>query len=306
MMNTNMMKLNNTLETSPKTFSMTQKPISLDESLNRQNIYIPLSHLAEIKIVEGPAMINSENGMLRSIVYFNARGKDMMSVINEAEKLIKQNLKLPEGYSIEWSGQFENKIRAQKTLMIIIPITLLIIFVLLFLALKNMKEALIVMLSVPFALIGGVYMIYILNYNFSVAVWVGFIALYGIAVETGVVMVVYLHESLDKRIKMKMKSGNASISLQDIYEATIEGSVLRLRPKLMTVATSMVSLIPVMWSTGTGADVMKPLTAPMIGGLLTSAIHVLVVTPVLFYITKSRELKREKLQLSKISQWMYE
>jgi len=305
-MNTNMMKLNNTLETSPKTFSMTQKPISLDESLNRQNIYIPLSHLAEIKIVEGPAMINSENGMLRSIVYFNARGKDMMSVINEAEKLIKQNLKLPEGYSIEWSGQFENKIRAQKTLMIIIPITLLIIFVLLFLALKNMKEALIVMLSVPFALIGGVYMIYILNYNFSVAVWVGFIALYGIAVETGVVMVVYLHESLDKRIKMKMKSGNASISLQDIYEATIEGSVLRLRPKLMTVATSMVSLIPVMWSTGTGADVMKPLTAPMIGGLLTSAIHVLVVTPVLFYITKSRELKREKLQLSKISQWMYE
>ncbi len=306
MMNTNMMKLNNTLETSPKTFSMTQKPISLDESLNRQNIYIPLSHLAEIKIVEGPAMINSENGMLRSIVYFNARGKDMMSVINEAEKLIKQNLKLPEGYSIEWSGQFENKIRAQKTLMIIIPITLLTIFVLLFLALKNMKEALIVMLSVPFALIGGVYMIYILNYNFSVAVWVGFIALYGIAVETGVVMVVYLHESLDKRIKMKMKSGNASISLQDIYEATIEGSVLRLRPKLMTVATSMVSLIPVMWSTGTGADVMKPLTAPMIGGLLTSAIHVLVVTPVLFYITKSRELKREKLQLSKISQWMYE
>jgi Cu(I)/Ag(I) efflux system membrane protein CusA/SilA len=177
---------------------------------------------------------------------------------------------------------------------------------LLYLALKDYKEAAVVMLSVPFALIGGMYMIFVLGYNFSVAVWVGFIALYGIAVETGVVMVVYLHEALDKRIRSYMKGERGEITREDIYEATVEGSVLRLRPKLMTVFTSMVGLIPVMWSTGTGSDVMKPLTAPMIGGLITSAIHVLVVTPVLFAIMKENALKKGKLKLSRMSDWMKE
>ncbi|MGB9663633.1 MAG: efflux RND transporter permease subunit [Ignavibacteria bacterium] len=279
---------------------------SLNENFKGENIYLPLSWIADVKITTGPPMISSEDGMLRSIVFMNARGRDMGSVVEDAKKLIQQELKLPQGYSYSFSGQYENKIRAQRTISIIMPIVFLIIFVLLYLALKDYKEAAIVMLSVTFALIGGMYIIFILGYNFSVAVWVGFIALYGIAVETGVVMVVYLHEALDKKIRSYLKGERGEITNQDIYDATVEGSVLRLRPKLMTVFTSMVGLIPVMWSTGTGSDVMKPLTAPMIGGLLTSAIHVLVVTPVLFAIMKENALKKGKLELSKMSEWMKE
>jgi Cu(I)/Ag(I) efflux system membrane protein CusA/SilA len=162
------------------------------------------------------------------------------------------------------------------------------------------------MLSVPFALIGGMYMIYFLGYNFSVAVWVGFIALYGIAVETGVVMVVYLHETLDKKIRAHHRGERGELTNKDIYDATIEGSVLRLRPKLMTVFTSMIGLVPIMWATGTGSDVMKPLTAPMIGGLLTSAIHVLIVTPILFAYMKENALKKGKLEVSKMAEWIKE
>jgi Cu(I)/Ag(I) efflux system membrane protein CusA/SilA len=269
-------------------------------------IYLPLSELADIRVLTGPPMINSENGMLRSIVFMNTRGRDMGSVMNDAKKIIEQNLKLPPGYSYSWSGQYESKMRAQRTIEIIMPIVFLLIFLLLFLTLKNYVEAGVVMLSVPFALIGGIYMIYMLGYNFSVAVWVGFIALYGIAVETGVVMVVYLHEALDKRLRAHQRGERGGITNKDIYDATVEGSVLRLRPKLMTVATAMVGLIPVMWSAGTGSDVMKPLTAPMIGGLLTSAVHVLVVTPILFAYMKERALKKGKLEISKMSGWMKE
>lgn len=268
--------------------------------------YLPISALADVKVLTGPPMISSENGMLRSIVFMNTRGRDMGSVMVDAKKVIESGLKLPAGYSYAWSGQYESKVRAQQTIEIIMPVVFLLIFFLLFFTLKNYVEAGVVMLSVPFALIGGMYMIYILGYNFSVAVWVGFIALYGIAVETGVIMVVYLHEALDKKLIAQQKGLRGPITKDDIYEATVEGSVLRLRPKLMTVFTAMVGLIPVMWATGTGADVMKPLTAPMIGGLLTSAIHVLVVTPILFAIMKERALKKGKLELSKMSDWMKE
>ncbi|MFH0733092.1 MAG: CusA/CzcA family heavy metal efflux RND transporter [bacterium] len=269
-------------------------------------VYLPLSEVADIDVVTGPPMISSENGMLRSIVFLNARGRDMGGVIGDAKKLIDEKLILPAGYSLTWSGQYENKISAERTIKIIMPVVFLIIFVLLFMTLKDYKEAFVVMLSVPFALIGGMYMIYFLGYNFSVAVWVGFIALYGVAVETGVVMVVYLHEALDRRIKEFQSGKRSQITIKDIYEATIEGSVLRLRPKLMTVGTSMIGLIPVMWATGTGSDVMKPLTAPLIGGLLTSAVHVLVVTPVLFAIMKERVLKKGTLKASKMADWMKE
>ncbi len=268
--------------------------------------YLPISALADVKVLTGPPMISSENGMLRSIVFMNTRGRDMGSVMVDAKKVIESGLKLPAGYSYAWSGQYESKVRVQQTIEIIMPVVFLLIFFLLFFTLKNYVEAGVVMLSVPFALIGGIYMIYILGYNFSVAVWVGFIALYGIAVETGVIMVVYLHEALDKKLIAQQKGLRGPITKDDIYEATVEGSVLRLRPKLMTVFTAMVGLIPVMWATGTGADVMKPLTAPMIGGLLTSAIHVLVVTPILFAIMKERALKKGKLELSKMSDWMKE
>ncbi|HEX3072337.1 MAG TPA: efflux RND transporter permease subunit, partial [Ignavibacteriales bacterium] len=282
---------------------------SAEYSLLNQNsgglIYLPLSYVADIKTEVGPPMINSENGMLRSLVYMNARGRDLGGVINDAKSAIEKELKLPPGYSYSWSGQYENKIRAQRTITVIMPIVFVIIFMLLYFTFKDYKEAAVVMLSVPFALIGGMYMIYILGYNFSVAVWVGFIALYGIATETGVVMVVYLHEALDRRINNALKN-NTHITKQDIYDATIEGSILRLRPKLMTVFTSMIGLLPVMWSTGTGSDMMKPLTAPMIGGLLTSAVHVLIVTPVLFIIMKENALKKGKLEISKIAGWMKE
>ncbi|MBE0651395.1 MAG: efflux RND transporter permease subunit [Bacteroidales bacterium] len=268
--------------------------------------YLPISELADVKVLTGPPMISSENGMLRSIVFMNTRGRDMGNVMVDAKKVIEDNLKLPAGYSYTWSGQYESKVRAQQTIQIIMPVVFLIIFVLLFLTLKDYMEAGVVMLSVPFALIGGMYMVYILGYNFSVAVWVGFIALYGVAVETGVVMVVYLHEALDKRIRAHKKGTRGPLTKKDIYEATVEGSVLRLRPKLMTVGTSMIGLIPIMWATGTGSDVMKPLTAPLIGGLLTSAVHVLVVTPILFAIMKERALRKGTLELSKMSDWMKE
>ncbi|HEX7357384.1 MAG TPA: efflux RND transporter permease subunit, partial [Ignavibacteriaceae bacterium] len=282
------------------------KIISLLSTQQNSITYLPISELADVKILAGPPMISSENGMLRSIVFMNTRGRDMGNVMIDAKKVIDENLKLPAGYSYSWSGQYESKVRAQQTIQIIMPVVFLIIFVLLYMTLKDYMEAGVVMLSVPFALIGGMYMIYILGYNFSVAVWVGFIALYGVAVETGVVMVVYLHEALDKRIRDHKKGLRGPLTSKDIYEATVEGSVLRLRPKLMTVGTSMVGLIPVMWATGTGSDVMKPLTTPLIGGLLTSAIHVLIVTPILFAIMKERALKKGKLELSKMSDWMKE
>lgn len=279
---------------------------SLTSSSQNSVVYLPLSELADVRILTGPPMISSENGMLRSIVFMNTRNRDMGSVMVDAKRAIAEKLTLPAGYSYTWSGQYESKVRAQRTITIIMPVVFLIIFVLLYFTLKDYKEAGVVMLSVPFALIGGMYMVYALGYNFSVAVWVGFIALYGIAVETGVVMVVYLHEALDKRLRAYHRGERGEITDQDIYEATVEGSVLRLRPKIMTVATSMIGLIPVMWASGTGSDVMKPLTAPMIGGLLTSAMHVLVVTPILFAIMKERALKKGKLEVSKMADWMRE
>jgi Cu(I)/Ag(I) efflux system membrane protein CusA/SilA len=290
-----------------QTASTGSADFSLLSTDNKSTVsYLPLSELADIKVVTGPPMISSENGMLRSIVYMNTRGRDMGNVMSDAKKIIEENLNLPPGYSYTWSGQYESKVHAQRTMEIIMPVVFLIIFVLLYFTLHDYKEAGVVMLSVPFALIGGMYTIFFLKYNFSVAVWVGFIALYGVAVETGIVMVVYLHEALDKRLKAHYDGKRDKITNKDIYESAIEGSVLRLRPKLMTVLTAMIGLVPVMWATGTGSDMMKPLTAPMIGGLLTSAVHVLIVTPILFVIMKERALKKGKLEISKMAGWMKE
>ena len=266
--------------------------------------YIPLGQLATIRVVPGPPMISSEDAQLRSIVYLNVRGRDMGSFVNEAKEVLTKQLALPPGYTIQWSGQWENQVRAKERLTILMPIVFLIIYVMLYFVTKDFVEALVVMLSVPFALIGGVYLVYLLGYNLSVAVWVGFIALYGLAVETGVVMVVYLHEALDRRLREFEKGKRGPITDRDIIDATIEGSVLRLRPKIMTVATAMIGLIPIMWSTGVGADVMQPLAAPMIGGLITSTIHVLVVTPILFSSMKQRALRKGTLRRSHMSSWM--
>ncbi len=228
----------------------------------------------------------------------------MGSFVEEAKTVLANELKLPQGYTVLWSGQWENQVRAKQRLEILMPVVFLIIFVMLYFTTKDITEALVVMLSVPFALIGGVYLVYILGYNFSVAVWVGFIALYGLAVETGVIMVVYLHEALDRKFHAYEAGKRGPITLQDVYDATVEGAVLRLRPKVMTVATAMIGLVPIMWSSGVGSDVMQPLAAPMIGGLITSTIHVLIVTPILFSSMKERALRKGTLKKSQMAAWV--
>ncbi len=258
----------------------------------KNGAHIPLAMVTKIKLSTGAPEIASEGGLLRSIVFLNVRGRDMGGFVTEAKQILEKQLKLPTGYYVAWSGQWENQIRAKKRLQFLVPLGILVIFILLYFTFHSVLEASMVMLSVPFALVGGVFLVYALDYNMSVAVWVGFIALYGVAVETGVVMVVYLHEALDKRLLQ------GPVTEQDIYEATFEGAVLRLRPKLMTVAVSLIGLVPIMWSSGTGADVMKPIAAPMIGGMISSAIHVLIMTPVIFVLMKKRDLKKGKLKYS--------
>ena len=255
-------------------------------------VQVPLSLVTKLKVSTGAPEINSEGGLLRSIVFLNVRGRDMGGFVGEAKTVLEKQLKLPPGYYVAWSGQWENQVRAKARLQMLVPAGILIIFILLYFTFHSALEASMVMLSVPFALVGGVYLVKLLGYNLSVAVWVGFIALYGIAVETGVVMVIYLHEALDKKLI------NGPCTEQDIYDATFEGAVLRLRPKLMTVAVALIGLIPIMWSTGTGADVMKPIAAPMIGGMISSAVHVLIMTPVIFVMMKKRDLKKGRLHYS--------
>ncbi|GFO63277.1 CusA/CzcA family heavy metal efflux RND transporter [Geomonas paludis] len=253
---------------------------------------VPLSLVTKLKVSTGAPEINSEGGLLRSIVFLNVRGRDMGGFVNEARTVLEKQMKLPPGYYIAWSGQWENQVRAKARLQMLVPAGILIIFILLYFTFHSALEASMVMLSVPFALVGGVYLVKLLGYNMSVAVWVGFIALYGIAVETGVVMVIYLHEALDKKLL------KGPVTEQDIDDATFEGAVLRLRPKLMTVAVALIGLVPIMWSSGTGADVMKPIAAPMIGGMISSAVHVLIMTPVIFVLMKKHDLKKGKLKYS--------
>ncbi len=253
---------------------------------------IPLSSVAAIKFENGPPMITSENAMLRGAVLFNVRDRDLGSTVKEAiEKLNHEMGVLPSGYYLEWSGQYENLIRGQQTLIVILPIVLLIIFVSLYLAFKSIREAFFSLITVPFALIGGAYMVYFYGANLSVAVAVGFIALFGIAVETGVVMVIYLNDAMQQLVKLR---GNSSetISKDELREYVIAGAAKRLRPKLMTVCVALFGLIPVLWSTGVGSDVMQPIVLPMIGGVLTSSTHILLVTPLIFLMTKEYELRK--------------
>ncbi|HEX9859988.1 MAG TPA: efflux RND transporter permease subunit, partial [Nitrospirota bacterium] len=258
-------------------------------------LHVPLGQLAKITITPGPDMINSENSLLRSIVFLNVRGRDMGGFVEEAKKKLDEGLKLPPGYYVTWSGQWENQVKTSRRLMYLVPVVMLIIFVMLYFTFHSALEAVMVMLSVPFALVGGVYLLWALGYYWTTAVSVGFIALYGVAVETGVVMVVYLHEALDKRLEA------GAVDREGINEAAYEGAVLRLRPKLMTVMVALMGLVPIMWSTGAGADVMKPIAVPMIGGMISSAVHVLIMTPVIFVMMKEHALKKGKLKVSEIS-----
>jgi len=253
---------------------------------------IPLSAVADINITEGPPMINSENAMLRGTLLFNVRGRDLGSTVAAAKKKVENLVeKLPTGYFLQWSGQYENQVRAQNRLKIIMPIVLVIIMVILFFTFHSIREVLIVLSSVPVALVGGVYSLYFFHVNFSVAVAVGFIALFGVAVETGVLMLVYMNNSLNKKNK-KVEEENRPMTKQDIKDAIYEGAVLRLRPKLMTVLVDIIGLLPVLIATGTGSDVMKPITIPFVFGLITSTLFVLIVLPVLFAMVREYELKK--------------
>ena len=254
---------------------------------------VPLAQLAEISLTTGPAMVRDEDAQLAGYVYVDTATTDIGGYVDAAKAAIGQHLKLPTGYTLQWTGQYEFQVRARERLKILIPLVFFIIFMLLYMTFHSASEATIVMLSVVYAMTGGVILQWLLGYNFSVAVWVGYIALYGVAVQTGVVMVVYLHEALDKRLRQ-----GGELTADDVLRATIDGSVLRLRPKLMTVTVVMASLVPIMWSAGVGSDVMKPIAAPIIGGMVTSTIHVLIITPVIFYIMKMRALRKGTLRPS--------
>ncbi|HZJ59006.1 MAG TPA: efflux RND transporter permease subunit [Chitinophagaceae bacterium] len=259
---------------------------------------IPLGAVADIKLNDGPPMINSENAMLRGTVLFNVRERDLGSTVKEAQKKLSQMVsRLPKGYFLEWSGQWENQIRANRTLKMIMPIVLIIIFMVLYFTYHSFKESVITMITVPFALIGGVFMVYFYGVNLSVAVAVGFIALFGMAIETAMLMTIYLNEAMQN---MVARHGNSPASLTPaiIREFVVEGAAKRLRPKLMTVSVGLFGLIPILWATGVGSDIMRPITIPLIGGTITSTIYVLLITPVIFEIVKERELKRRgKIEL---------
>ena len=258
-----------------------------DESQTLENVLVaapsgeqvPLGQVATFEQTRGAAMITSENGLLLATVLLNVQGRDVGGFIDEARAAVASQVALPQGYFVGWSGRYENQELARQRLQVIVPIVLVVIFALLYFIYHSALEAAHVMLAVPFALTGGVYLLWLLGYNFSVAVWVGFIALFGTAVQTGIVMVIYL----DEAVRKKMADVGGALTRRDLREAVIEGALLRLRPKLMTVSTVVAGLLPIMWSERVGAEVMKPLATPVLGGMLSSLIHVLVVTPVLFY-----------------------
>jgi len=253
---------------------------------------VPLSAVADVVFEDGPPMIASDNAMLYGAVFFNVRGRDLGSTVEDAmQKLATHKDILPPGYFVEWSGQYENLIRGKQTLMWIAPLVLLIIFASLYFAFRSIREAFLSLITVPFALIGGAYLIYFWGVHLSVAVAVGFIALFGIAVETGIVMVIYLNDAMAQLIAQKGNSRD-TITKADLEEYVIRGAAKRLRPKIMTVCVSLFGLLPVLWSTGVGTDVMKPIVLPMIGGVFTSAIHILLVTPLIFLMAKEYELRK--------------
>lgn len=247
---------------------------------------IPISQIADVTFETGPSMLRNENGLLSGYVFVDITGRDVGSYVVDAKKLVLQELDLPEGYSLSWSGQYENMIRVKERLKMVIPLTLFLIFMLLYLNTKSPLKAGIVMLAVPFSLIGAVWFLWLLNYNTSIAVWVGMIALMGLDAETGVFMLLFLDLSYKEWVtKGKMKTK------EDLTEAIVHGAVKRVRPKMMTVMAALIGLLPIMWSMGTGADVMKRIAAPMVGGLITSFILELLIYPVLFAIWKERELR---------------
>jgi len=248
---------------------------------------IPLSAVASVRIVDGPPMLRSENARLSGWVYVDARGRDLVSVVHDLQAAVAREVKLPPGYSVSWSGQFEYLERAKARLAYVVPFTLLVIFVLLYLAFRRIDEALTIMLAVPFALVGGYWLLWLLGYSTSVATAVGFIALAGVAAEFGVVMLIYLRNAWEARLAAGGEPTEAA--LRDAIE---EGAVLRVRPKAMTVAVIMAGLLPIMLSHGTGAEVMQRIAAPMVGGMITAPLLSMLVIPAAYLLLRRRGLRR--------------
>jgi Cu(I)/Ag(I) efflux system membrane protein CusA/SilA len=247
---------------------------------------IPLGYVAKMELTNGPPVIKSENARRTSWVYVDIRDIDVGSYVANAKEVIASNVDLPPGYSLIWSGQYEYMERAISRLKLVIPITLLVIFLLLFLNFKNVQESLIVLLSVPFSTVGGIWLIYALGYNLSVAIGVGFIALAGVAAETGVIMLIYLDHAYKDGIKQGKMTG-----VGDLYAAVIHGAVERVRPKMMTVTAIMAGLLPIMWGTGTGSEIMQRIAAPMIGGMVSSTALTLIVIPVIYHLWRERQFR---------------
>ena len=242
---------------------------------------VPLEQLADIRMVEGPAMLRDEGGMLAGYVYVDIAGRDIGTFVKEAKQVVESKVQVPKGYQLIWSGQYENMERVKERLKVVLPLTGFLIFILLYINTKSVVKTGIVLLAVPFSLIGAVWLLYFLDYNISIAVWVGMIALMGLDAETGVFMLLFLDLAYNDSVregKMKTK--------EDLHEAIIHGAVRRVRPKMMTVLASFIGLLPIMWSHGTGADMMKRVAAPMVGGLFTSFILELLVYPAVYFIWK--------------------
>jgi Cu(I)/Ag(I) efflux system membrane protein CusA/SilA len=251
-------------------------------------VMVPLGQLAKVSITKGAPALRTENAQLVAYIYVDIRDRDIGSYVKDAQRAVRDQVKLQPGYTIQWSGQFEYMERATEKLKLVVPLTLVIIFLLLYLNFRRMTETLIVMLSVPFALVGGVWLLWLLDYNLSVAVAVGFIALAGVAAETGVVMLIYLDHALEK-IRKEREAKGERLTLQDHYDAMIEGAVERVRPKMMTVVAIIAGLLPIMWGTGTGSEVMRRIAAPMVGGMISSTVLTLVVIPAIYMLVKTRQ-----------------
>jgi len=244
---------------------------------------IPAAELAEIRTTSGPTMLRNEDGLLTGYVYIDVSGRDFVEYVDEANRAIRDKVTLSQGYAISWAGQYEAIARMETRLAEIVPLTLLLIFLLLYMNTRSLPNTLIVLLAVPFSAIGAIWALYLLGYHMSIAVWVGLIALFGVDAETGVFMLLYLDQAYDRAKRENRLNGPA-----DLKRAILEGTARRVRPKFMTVSTMFVGLLPIMWSTGTGSDVMKRIAAPMVGGILTSFALELVVYPVIYYSWKSR------------------
>lgn len=253
---------------------------------------VPLGELAQIEVKKGAPSIRTENAMLAAYIYVDTRESDLGRYVKAAQDAVAERVQFPPGYYVSWSGQYEYMQRAAEKMRVVIPVTLALIFLLLYLNFRRVTESLIVMLSVPFALVGGIWLMWMLDYNVSVAVIVGFIALAGVAAETGVIMLIYLDHALEARAAQRQAEGR-SLDARDLRDAIIEGAVDRVRPKMMTVVAIMAGLLPIMWSTGTGSEVMRRIAAPMVGGMVSSTVLTLVVIPALYSLIKERQLARK-------------